>query len=539
MQPSSLKDHEPLETRSPPAATSAVDSIDVVDQSDVSDRPGRPLGHQIVIGTVVQQAGQGVGLVVGLIMMTALARQLSLTEFGVYGLITSFSTYLFFALGSAETAAVRAIAQATDASGRDRAFTTSVVIYAAIGVIAGMLIAAVGEAALGLFKIPSTLETQARIGLIAAAAVTAIGFPMRLFQDLLRASQHFTYAGIAESVGWIFLGSAMLMTLFSLNGPLWLLIAIGSSVPLSLGAAAVIIVKLIRLPYRFRVSELKLEYTRSFLSATGYMLFAASSDIVINSLDRIVLAAFRPPASIALYEGAIKLANLLRAFTGSLSVTLLPVASRLMAFSDLDRSRALLVQGTRYILAAVVPPTIVVMVLADKLLAIWLGQKYAQAAAATIIFLSWWLIAPSSSIASTYIAVEGRFRALSIYSWIIAVINLTLSLLLAPVLGIAGVAIGTTVGYLAVFPFFLSAALRRVDLKLKILAREAWLPAYGTGVALAVGLIIARHFIALNSAGAIVVLAVLGLCLYWIVFAVIWLRPKEREMVRGLLGRRY
>ena len=130
-----------------------------------------------------------------------------------------------------------------------------------------------------------------------------------------------------------------------------------------------------RLQYHLRPALVSRADLRGFLGVSAYMFFISSSDVLISSLDRTVLAAFRPAATVGLYEGAVRLNNLVRAFTGSLSVTLLPVSSRLAAEGDRSRERELLVRGTRYMLAAVVPPTVTLMVLADRLLAAWLGSE--------------------------------------------------------------------------------------------------------------------------------------------------------------------
>src|SRR3954468_8507763 len=122
------------------------------------------LGRHIALGTVVQQAGQAAGLVAMLAVTTALGRNLTLSEFGVYGLISTFSAYLFFALGSAETAAVRSISAALDAAERDRAFSVAATAYVGLGLAAGVVGAGVGNLLIPLFDLSNGLEHQARLG---------------------------------------------------------------------------------------------------------------------------------------------------------------------------------------------------------------------------------------------------------------------------------------------------------------------------------------------------------------------------------------
>jgi O-antigen/teichoic acid export membrane protein len=498
---------------------------------------GGGLGRHLVLGTVVQQAGQAVGLVVNLTLATVLARHLTLAEFGVYGLITSLATYVFFALGSAEAAAVLAISAATDQLARDRAYTTAVAVYSALGLVAGLLIIGGGQLLLVPFHISSALRHEAHVGILALGAATAAGFPLRLHQDLLRASQRFNLAGLAESLGWSALGASVLVLLLVVHAPLWSVAAAAGSIPAFLGVAALVVAWGARLPYRLRPGLVSRAGIRAFLRASSYLSLISASDLLITSLDRTVLAAFRSAATVGIYEGAFRLNNLIRAATGSLSVTLLPVSSRLAATGDSARERELLVRGTRYMLMAVVPPTVTLMVLSDRVLTVWLGPKFSRAGPAAVIFLIWWLLAPNCSVASALMVVESRFRLMASLAWMGAIVNLAASLALTPVFGLEGVAAGTTLGYLSEFPFYLKFVFARCPLPMGEFARHVWLPAYGTGAMLAAILLVVRHAVRLHSVPAVLSVAAAAVFLAWTIVYLLFLSPDERLMFRQLLGR--
>lgn len=493
------------------------------------------LGRRIVTGTVVQQGGQAAGFVVSIVMTTVLARKFSLAEFGVYGIVVSLATYVYFALASAETAAVRLIAAATDQHERDRAYTAAFTVYAGLGAVAAVVVAGGGQLLLEAFTIRPELMHQARLGVLAVGLTTGVGFPLRLYQDLLRGGHEFSLAGLAETIGWVALGTTQLLLLTVFDAPLWAIMAVGGSAVAFLGLAALVTLRMARLPYRLRFAELSVAHVRELLGTASYMLAISSSDILISSLDRAILAAFRPAAAVGLYEAAARVNNVVRAFAGSLSVTLLPVTSRLAALGDRSRERELIVIGTRYMLAAVVPPTVTLMVLGDRILAVWLGPKFAGAGTAVAIFLVWWLLAPNSSVASTLFVVESRFRRLLTYSWTIAFVNLGASVALASEFGLNGVAAGTTIGYLSMFPFFMRFVFTRHSLSVREFARQVWLPAYGTGAFLAACLLVVRQLLVLDQ--FVVVFAVAGAAVlgYWAVFATVWLSREERRMFLGFL----
>lgn len=513
-----------METTTPPPAPEGPES------------PEPPLQERLASGTLVQQGGQLVALIAGLAIATAIGRSLSLAEFGVYGLVISFSTYLYFALGSAENAAVTTIAAATDQRARNRTYSTAVVVYAAMGLVAGTVIAAGGVLLLGAFGFRPHLVHEGRLGVVALGAVTAVGWPLKLHQDLLRASHRWGAASSAEIIGNTVVALAVLALVLVFDAPLWALIAVAGSLPFAVGLAAVAVVRTTRAPYHFDRSELSRSESRAFLRLSASMMFISASDLFINSLDRTILAAFRSAASLGLYEAAARLNNFVRAFTGSFSVTLLPVLSTLGATDDVERTRALLVRGTRYMLIAVVPPTVTGMVLGDRILASWLGERYASAGGAAAIFLAWWLLSPNTSVPSSMLIVNRHLRRMTVFSWSIAAINLALSLVLTPLLGLEGVAIGTTAAYVAVMPFFMAYAFDRLPVTARDLAREAWLPAYGAGALLAATLGgIRLAGVSLDTLPEVFGLAAAGVLGSWLGIYLLAFDASERDLVLRIL----
>ena len=446
------------------------------------DGPSR--GTRMLRGTLAQQGSLAVAIVASIVTTTALGRTLSLAEFGVYGFVVTLSTYLYFAAGSAETAAVTAIAGATDRAEYEAAFSRSIVVFGAFGLIAGLLIIAGGSLLVGAFSFPDPLVHQARLGVVLVGALTAVGWTLKVFQDLQRATERFTAASLSEMIG----NSAsvvVVLAALALDAPLWVIIGAGSGIVFYVGVAALVMVLVRKVPWRFRPAAVRGTELRGFLGFSGAMFLVSASDLVINSMDRTIVAAFRSAATLGLYEAASRLNTLVRQWTGTLSVTLLPVLSRSRAQGQEAVERDLLLRGTKYVLAAVVGPTVVLMMLADRILEVWLGARFVDAAPAAVVFLALWLVAPNLTVANTVVVVERRLRQLLIYSWATAAVNLVLSVVFTAWLGLIGVAIGTTAAYLALIPYFVSFAFQGKGVTVGDFARQVWRPVYGLAAALA------------------------------------------------------
>ena len=495
-----------------------------------------PLGRGMVRGTAVQQGSTVIALLVGLITTTALARSLTLKEFGVYGFVVALATYLYFAAGTAETAAVNEMAAAPTEKDRDRAFTLSIVVYAGLAAVAAILIAAGGALLVRVLDVSPALEHQARLGCIAVGLATMIGWIGKVFQDLLRATHRFSAAAGCEIAGTVVLGAAVVAAL-ALGAPLWVVIAAGAATPLYVGAIAVVVVTVSSVHWAFRPAQLHLAEIRRFLRFSGGVLVIAASDVVVSSLDRVVVGALRPAATLGLYEAANRMNVLIRSWVGNLSVTLLPVLTGLNARGEHQEKATLLIRGTRYMLPTAVGPTVALMVLSDRILAVWLGMRYVPAAPAAAVFLTWWLVAPNLSVASTMLIVDRNLRQLRIYAWSVALVNLVLSVALTAWLGLIGVAIGTTGAYLLLVPYFASFAFKGRGVKARDLAGAAWIPAYTGGILLAAGLLALRLAVPLDHVWSVVAAIVGGVGAYWLAFYVLVLRPDERDLVRSIARR--
>jgi O-antigen/teichoic acid export membrane protein len=499
--------------------------------------PGAAERH-IARGTIVQQVAMACGVVVMLAVVTALGRTLSLTEFGLYGLAISVAGYVLVVQYSVEAAAVRAIAGAADGTDRDGCFSTAVAIYLGLGVFAGVAVAAGGIGLTGALGIPDALREEARSAFLALGAVIAAGWPAKACQDALRGTQRFGAAALGEIVAYVLFGSAMAVLLVA-GAPLWALIAVGGSLSVLIGVVCLPILLVSGVGPSLRPGLVSRARVRELLGVSGGLLVAGAADFFIYSTDRIILAAFRSAAAVGLYEAAVRAHNLLRQMHGTLVLTVTPVAAGYIAAGDDERLRELLLRGTRYVMAVVVPLTVVLMVLAGPILEVWLGAKFRPAAAALTILCGYWLVGASTGVAGAMLIAAGRIRALAKYAWLVAGTNLALSLALTPLLGLEGVVLGTTIPYVVLFPVFLRIVLDAFPaVSVRDIGREAWLPAYSGAVVLAAALVVVRLLVELDSVAAVAGVAVAGLALYWAGYWRIWLRANERVLVLSFVKRR-
>jgi O-antigen/teichoic acid export membrane protein len=191
-------------------------------------------------------------------------------------------------------------------------------------------------------------------------------------------------------------------------------------------------------------------------------------------------------------------------------------------------------RGSRYVLAATLPVTIVIICLAQPILDVWLGKRYGGAATAVAIFTATFVLADASVIGSMLMGVS-RLRELTVYTWAVALVNLAISLALTPIIGVDGVVAGTTGAYVLLYPLLLRFICAEIPVTFRDLAREVWLPGYSLGVLLAAGLVAVRLTLSPHTLVSVVFTGCCSMLLYWLAFYVLWMRPDERALVRSVL----
>ncbi len=484
----------------------------------------------------MQQVSQVWGSAWMLAMITVLARRLSLSAFGVYGLFVSVAGYLLIVQGSIEGAAVRALAGASSERDRERVFTTTLKLYGLGGLVAGALIACLGLVLAALLGIPPSLRPSARVGILLLAGLTAIGWPAKASQDLLRGTQRFGVAALGEMVAYGVVAGGVIVLAFA-RAPLWLLIGLGGSLPVAIGIACFVAAWSFSVPLPYRGGAADPRTARELLGISRYLLVTGVADLIIYSFDRVVLAAFKGTAAVGLYEGAVRPQNLMRQLQGTLVLTVTPVASVLSARDDRWRNQQLLTRGTRYVLAIVAPVAMVLTVLSAPILEAWLGPRFAGASTALSILAAYWLVGGSVSVAMSMLLAAGRVRAIARNAWLYALANLVLVLSLTPVLGLNGIAIGIALPPTLLAPWFLSIALREFDVSVADLARSALLPAYASCAVMGGAMFVLREVLDPRALPAVAALALGGLALVLAAYWLIWFDDAERRLVRGLFRR--
>jgi len=486
-------------------------------------------------GALLQQIAQASGLLALLVIVTLLARRLTVSELGAYGLVASLAGYLLVLRNSVASSAVRAMAAARDREERADVFAAAAGLYRLVGLATGLLVGVVAVV-LAATVLGGPLADDARAGGIGLGALTAVGIAASVNLDGLRAERMFTTAAGAEIVS-VALYLALMVALILAEADLAVIIALSGALPLLSGLICAALIVREKLPFQLFRPGAGRRHRAAIVPTAGWLLVIELSNLAMYASGRIILGAYRTPRAVGLYEGPVRAHNLLYALAGALAVPTVPTASRYVATGDERRLRELAVRGSRYTLALFVPLCVTLIVMSKPIIGVWLGDRYTDGAAALSILVSYWLVygalivTPGFLVGAGVAPTAGRTLACA------AAINIVLALVLTPELGVEGPAVATAGAFALVLPVLLRSGLRAAGVPFTDLLGRAMIPAYTFGALLAGALAAIRFGARPETLPPVAAVCIAGVLGYWAAFYALVLDPAERELVRGLLRR--
>jgi O-antigen/teichoic acid export membrane protein len=412
-------------------------------------------------------------------------------RYGLWILLLAFlGSYELFDLGisGAVSRYVSRSLGTEDETEMNRFVTTSGAIFVLVGAVVALITAAVAAV------IPLFLKDPAEAALIRAAVLVlgfgmAAYFPLKIFHGALVANLRYDLLS-KVSLARIILSSALTYGMLSAGYGLLTLALIAVAFRLAEGIAIVVLAYRVLPRLAIRPGLVTMSAARQLLGY-GLKYFAAGiGDLLRFRIDAVVIAAVLNLNLVAVYDIGQKLSNIGKELVGSALNVMIPVFSRYEGQNNFESIRDKFVLFTRFgtMLAVFTGGSLVIY--GRDLIRRWVGSGFADSYIILVILCVPMIIelTQSSSVQLLYGISKHHYYALVNISE--AVVNLLLSLILAKLYGIYGVALGTAIG----MAIFRSLILPR------IVCREIGLPLrdYYLRVLIAPALKIAAPLVAFN-----------------------------------------
>ena len=253
---------------------------------------------------------------------------------------------------------------------------------------------------------------------------------------------------------------------------------------------------------------------RNYLAFGLPMVPSGLSDWVINSSDRYVISIFLGTAYVGYYSPGYLLGNLIIMFIQPLGCVLPVALSKHYDEDKRDLVEDILSRSLKYFLMLAIPATLGLSLLSKPILFVLSTPDIANQSYMITPFVALGMVFFGiTSIMSNIITLIKRTKIYAIIWFAAAILNLVLTIMLVPVIGIVGAAAATLMAFIAAFLLmvYFSRGLIRIAVDYKFLLKSV-----------SASLIMASAIIIHSPMGLLDIIATIILCIA-IYFAMLFL----------------
>jgi O-antigen/teichoic acid export membrane protein len=397
--------------------------------------------------TIANYVSSAVTIVLALVVTPVLVRGLGQEAYGVWALATTWVLYFnLLQLGTAR-ATVKFVAEADALGDRPRVVRTVATSFWALAVPGFLLVLAVPGLAYifpVLFDVPDDLRTAGMVLVVLATIDMAIAIPADTFGAALAGYQRYdllavTVAGtaVAQAAAWT--------VIVALDGGL---VAIGvATIVFSLVSqlARFFMVRYLAGENPIRLRRFDRGFVRPLMSMSGWIAVAEFSAVIIGQLDVVIVGLISGVVAAGVYAVGLKLSQMPSRLTGPMTSVFFPHAAELAASGRRDELRRMMVAGTRIAVGMAAPLAIAIGVLAEPTIDAWVGSGF-EDATLVVVYLSAAAVATALYQVPAYVLRGiGDVKLPAFFGLFEAVVNLSLSVVLALAIGPSGVALATLI----------------------------------------------------------------------------------------------
>ena len=345
--------------------------------------------RRIARNAVLNFGGQALQMLAALAVIPWVVRGLGTETFGAFQLVWVALTYFAFfdlGLGRATTRFASEALGRGEVSDLPRIVGSSVLIQVALGLVGGMLMAGLAPVlAQRILNVPAHLVPA----VTAAFRLVAFALPAVMLtascSGVLEAHQRFDLVNAVRVPFGVLTVLAPVVAIrlgAGLVGVVAAVVAVRVIALTIFGAACLAAVPALRAPIAFHRGQL-----RVMLRYCGWLTVSNVVSPLMVYLDRYVIGATLTLSAVSYYTAPYDAVSRLAVFPAALVATLFPAFSALNAAGAQERLRRLFRRGLLYLVAAMAPVTLALMVFARPGLELWLGAEFAAQGARAAQFL--------------------------------------------------------------------------------------------------------------------------------------------------------
>lgn len=401
---------------------------------------------QIKSGAIISYVGIFFNIAAGLIYTPWMVRQIGVSDFGLYTLISAFLSYFLLDFGLAQSVA-RFIAKYRAEGDKEKinnllGITTR--IYLIIDSVILFLLIVVFFLLSNIFGNFSTEELEKfKVIYLIAGFFSIASFPLMPVNGALIAYERFTILKLSDLFQKVLI--ILLMIAALLNGyGLFALVFVNGLIGF--------FVKLFNLFYIKRKEQIRINFgffdkhlTKSLLSFSVWVFIIGIAQRLKLNIVPTILGVSNGTQEIAIFSIAMILEGYTYTFAQALNGLFLPKISRMVAANkDMKEISDLMIKVGRLQLVVIGLIITGFIVLGKPFINLWMGAAFEKSYYVALLIIIPGIITLTQEIASTLMFVVNEIKYRAILYLLAGLFSVTIGVLLAPRLGSIGTAIGVS-----------------------------------------------------------------------------------------------
>ena len=469
--------------------------------------------HKVAKGSIIVYIGSLLSALLIFLGRLIIIRYYSQSDYGIFSLALVIITIISFiaSLGLAE-GTIRSIAYTRGKEEYKKIpvlISSSVIISIISGIIFGISIFLLSDYIANIvFNDPS---------LVNPLRVISIGIPFLTTIDILVS----IFRGFNQVKPTVYFHYILINLLFPIF--LFAVIFFDSSIIYIYYSyvASTILVSILLLIYIYRYTSPKKVFSiRLTISPAAKKLVSFSLPLLGSTIlymlviwtDTLILGVLRTSSEVGQYNAATPLAQFLSFPLLSIGLIYMPVLSELYARGKMDEIRRNYSILTKWLSFTVFPLFLILFLYADTIVSFLFGQEYLISANALRILAFGYMIRNLAGQSTATLIGIGENQFILYSTFVVAILNIILNLILIPIWGIEGAAVATAIA------LFSTNLFKCIKIYLKIgaspLSRNLIIPSIVSIGIIIVLYLVLRNFITINFW-----IVSLFLLLYYLIFA--------------------
>lgn len=503
------------------------------DQKEQTEHQGQGLGQKLIRNTLFNFLGQFYILVLGIAVVPYVVHRLGAGLYGVLVLVATiggFGTMLNLGMGNALTKYISEYYWQKDFERIRSLFQTALAVCLFGGVTCFLLLLGF-KARISAWLFHGDVRVQPFISI--ALWITAFGFLLSTLTEALAAIpmglQRFDISNrinvITATIRSLGMIAALLLGFF-VRAILGIYIVAGLTAVVAYIYYGCRLVPGLRLRPKFDFSIF-----RRLIGYSVPVLIASLAALIVHRFDRVLVAYFLSISAVSFYVIPYALAEKSQIGVGNITSVIFPSASELAAMRAGEGLKELYVRATKMVILAILPATAILVAFPAQILQWWVGPEYAVRGALVLQLVAVGFLLNILGHVPYYVTQAiGRPWTSAKFSFLNAIVNLSLFLVLIPRFGIVGAAVGFLISEAFVTPMLVREANRILNVRWRSLICRSYLRPFACGlVTLGTLWVLQSYAISLPK---LILCSLLGLAVYCILALVIAIDSREKDGIR-------